>query len=330
MGTQKPAYVLPMLMQAAKELPDPERWQYEIKWDGFRLIAVKRAEGVQLWSRNHKNLTKRFPEIAAAVKALKVRELVMDGEAVIFGPDGRPCFEKLQEGGKGACYMAFDLMNVNGEDLRMEPIEERRKRLAKLVLGQGVMFSAEVVGPREKLVENARALGLEGLVAKRRGSRYASTGKASRDWLKVRLRCEQEFVVGGYLPPLDKPSALLVGYFDRKRLKLASVVRHGYTEQVRRALAPALRTIDAEESPFERVFAGKGGRMAEAPSRDELAVARWVRPLLVVQVEFLEWTSRGLLRQPAFKGFRTDKEAEQVRRELAPRERETARVRRPR
>jgi len=281
-------------------------------------MAIKDGRSVTLWSRNQKNLTARLSGIVESIRSLSAKRVVIDGEVTAFGADGLPLFERVQQRSHEAVLMSFDLLHLDGEDLLSRPIEERRARLQEAIRGTGVLFSGEIVEQPGKLLTKARKKGLEGIVAKRRGSVYSSTGRPSADWVKVKLRREQEFVVGGYLPPAGAPAGLVVGYYDKMGLKFASCVKNGMPG-TDRELGRDLRAAEIGECPFAEVRRGRGGSFGEGMSEEDFARVRWVQPLVVVQVRFTEWTSRGLLRQASYRGRRFDKNPSDVRREIPPR-----------
>ncbi len=294
------------------KMPDEEavlhrgEWVYERKLDGLRGIAVRQGNRVELWSRNHLSFGSRFPDLLAALARIPVPEFVLDGEIVAFAGE-RTSFQLLQGGPTGGgqpVYVAFDLISLLGRDTTPVPLDERRELLRAALGGSGgrVRVSEQLTGEPAQLLELACRSGWEGLVAKRRSSLYRS-GR-SGDWRKLKCSARQELVVGGWTDPSGTRTgfgALLVGYHDGDRLVYAGKVGTGFDEATLRRLHRRLTDLATGETPF-----------TDAPRvRD----AHWVRPDLVAEVEFSEWTRDGRLRHPRFLGLRPDKDARDVRRE---------------
>jgi bifunctional non-homologous end joining protein LigD len=289
--------------------PAGDEWLHEIKHDGYRIVARVDEGEVQLVSRNGKDWTKEFPQVARAVSRLPVGTALLDGEVAAVLPDGRTSFQALQrrsEKSTPLVYYAFDLLHLDGWDLRAVKLVERKEVLRRLLeAGPDVLrFSDHVRGQGPAFFEQARAAGLEGVISKRADAPYRE-GRGF-DWLKAKCRLSQEVVIGGFTPPSDgRPSigALHVGFHDDGQLVYAGKVGSGFSE---RLLADLLRRLEArrrETSPF-----------ASVPP-DMQRGARWVEPDLVAQVEFTEWTDEGRMRQPVFLGLRDDREARHVVRE---------------
>jgi bifunctional non-homologous end joining protein LigD len=275
----------------------------EVKYDGFRALAGLSAGRVTLQSRNALDLTHRFPSVATALQGIVAGEAVLDGEIVSAG-EGGSGFQALQGASAGARYVVFDLLWLDGQDLRSRPLEERRELLESLLAGApaAVEPAEEVVGPIASAMTRARREGWEGVVAKRRGSTYQ--GRRSRDWLKVKVTASQEFAIVGYTPiTTGAPAvgALLVAVREGRRFVYAGKVGTGYTDALRRELYRRLED--------DRVAAPE---VAGAP---RMRTARWVKPRLVAEVAFTEWTADGKLRHPSFKRLRDDKRPEDAVRE---------------
>ncbi len=225
----------PMLATSASELPRGDAWTYEVKWDGYRAVAVKSAHGVQLISRNQKNLTNDYPAIARAVAALPVREATLDGEIVAVDANGHPSFQALQHRGASGLpvvYYAFDLLELEGESLLRKPLDERRRRLKTVVRDSHVLLSDVLPGSPQHIEREIRKLRLEGVIAKRRDSVYRP-GERSHAWVKVKFSPRQDLVIGGYRPSAANFDSLLVGYFDKRKLYFAGKVRAGFTPHTR-------------------------------------------------------------------------------------------------
>lgn len=303
-------FVEPMKALAVTAIPGGRAWRLEIKFDGYRVLAAIEGRKVTLWSRNRRELNDDFPEIAADLRDRHRGSLLIDGEIVALDPAGRSRFQLLQQRDTGPArgtlrYYVFDLLEADGRSLLGEPIETRRAELERLLaVGRGMVRLSPVfqVSPEELLVE-VRRKGLEGIVAKAPGSRYEA-GRRSGSWLKCRVANEQEFVIGGFTPPQGSRQhfgALLLGYHERKQLRFAGKVGTGFDAarlgELQRLLAKRVR----KESSFTPVPPLKG--------------ARWVRPELVCQIRFAEWTDDGRLRHPVYLGLRKDKPASAVVRE---------------
>jgi bifunctional non-homologous end joining protein LigD len=313
--------IKPMLAKAVAELPRGGEWTYEVKWDGYRLIAIKEGPHVRLLSRSQHDLTADFPSIARAVAALPVKAAVFDGELVALDKTGRPSFTGLQErhrhiktGNRYAlAYFVFDLLSVNGQSWTRRPLAERRRRLTSVVRGDVVLLSVPLPGSVEDITRCVRRMGLEGVVAKRRGSRYES-GERSSDWQKIRFSPRQEFVVGGFVPSGKSFDSLLVGYFSPEGgLRYAGRVSEGFTTRTRAVLAWAMRR--RPECPFTDLPHDTGRRKHPWDQRvtaSDMAGCQWVLPHMVIEVAYLGWARHGLLRQGRFVGIREDKAAAEV------------------
>ena len=306
-----------MLATPAQSLPVGPQWTYEVKWDGYRAIAVKDPRGVKLLSRNQKDLTRDFPAAAAAIGKLSVPDVALDGEIVALDATGRPSFQALQHralAGLTIVYYAFDLLRLNGEDLRAEPLEERRSRLAAVADRSSILLSDALPGSVDRIEREVRQLGLEGIVAKKRGSRYRP-GLRTKDWLKVKFSPRQEFVVGGYRPGGDTFDSILVGYYRGRDLLFASKVRAGFTPHTRAELFRRIAGREIRRCPFANLpNAENRGRWGEGITADDMSTLQWVKPALVVEVSFVEWTNGNLLRHASVAGIRDDKRPSAVTR----------------
>jgi bifunctional non-homologous end joining protein LigD len=303
-------------------------WRTEIKFDGYRALAVLRDGDVELWSRNEKPLTADYPEVAAALRRVRCKSAVLDGEIVALDPEGRSRFQLLQQRGMTLGsrppihFYLFDLLQLNGESWMSSPIEERRKALEKL-LGKaaGVVRLSPVFEIEPKLVlDEARRQGLEGIIVKQPGSLYEA-GRRSGAWLKHRLSNEQEFVIGGFTPPGGSRKyfgAILVGYYDGKgKLQYAGKVGAGFNGALLASLHGEFGKRRVDISPFEGLPRGRS-RWGLGMTAAVMRTVTWIKPQLVAQIRFSEWTEDGLLRQPVFLGLRRDKPAREVVRETAP------------
>jgi bifunctional non-homologous end joining protein LigD len=311
----------PMLATPARGLPGGGEWLYEVKWDGYRALGYVRGGEATLVSRNRNDLTGRFPGVAKALAlAARSPECVVDGEVCALDADGRPSFSAMQQGGAQLVYAVFDVLEVDGEPVVGLPLEERRSRLEALIdeSRKTVQLSA-VFDDGEALYETALEQGLEGVVAKRRGSAYKQ-GKRTRDWLKLKTRERQEFVICGYTRGQGRRAgrfgSLVLGTYRGAGLEWAGNCGSGFTERDVDELLARLEPLRVRESPLRVV-----PRMAKVRKGG----VAWVEPRLVCEVEFAEWTHDGHLRAPSFQGLREDKPAREVHRET-PVEVETGRV----
>ena len=282
-------------------------WVNEEKYDGYRALAYVDGKGARLYSRNRKPLTASFPEVAKALAELPGRPFVLDGEVVAFDRRGVSRFQLLQQRETGASirpvFAAFDCLQLGGVSLLDRPLSERRKALEAIVpAGRGTVFrSRRVTRDGIGAYAAARERGWEGILAKREDSPYRP-GLRSRDWLKVKVRKESEFVIGGYTRPAGSRShfgAILVGLYNGPGLRYAGKVGTGFSEKVLADLAGRMRRLAAVKSPFVSPPAEKG--------------ASWIRPELVAQIAFGEWTGDGRLRQPVYLGLRRDKKPRECR-----------------
>jgi bifunctional non-homologous end joining protein LigD len=308
---------LPKQLQLAllvDEAPDGDEWLHEQKFDGYRIIAELDGRKLRLLSRRFNDWTAQFPTVVDAVAALPVKSIVLDGEVAVVMPDGRTSFQALQNafGRRDAniVYFVFDVLQLDGEDLTKLPLEDRKRRLVKLLAKkQGVIrYSDHVVGNGDAFFKLACKKGLEGIVSKRRDSLY--TPGRGKTWVKTKCLMRQEFVIAGYTDPEGARThigALLVGYYEDGKLMYGGKVGTGFTMKdlvdIKRALSP----IETATSPFSP----EPPRAWTGPNR------HWVTPMLVAEVVFSEWTNDGRLRHPSFQGLRADKPAAEIVREQA-------------
>lgn len=320
-GLPRVKWIEPMKATLAKSPPEGNDWLYELKWDGFRAIVLKNGEEVELISRNHKALTAEFPEIRDAVARLPVNTALIDGEICALDPHGRPAFQLLQTRGVSAerptiRLYAFDLLHVDGRDLKSQPLTERKHALQELLKNapDEIRNSAALEGDVDNLLAHVRELGLEGLIGKQRDSPYLP-GVRTSAWLKLKVANEQEFVIGGYTPPQGTRSrfgSLVVGYYKGEKLRFAGKVGTGFDQAALRSLHARMQELRIVECPFADLPRKTRGKWVQAMSPSEVRRCTWVRPELVCQVRFAEWTHDGSLRQPVYLGLREDKAAREV------------------
>jgi bifunctional non-homologous end joining protein LigD len=308
-----PDWIAPQLAQLVDAAPAGEGWVHEIKFDGYRMLCHVNKGRCTIHSRNRKEWTTQLPRLAAAMARLPVDNAWVDGEVIVPDESGRSSFQALQNAfaGQGAeklAYYAFDLLYVNGHDLREVPLLARKQVLRQIVPGgEGVVrYSDHVQGEGATFFREACNVGLEGIISKRADSAYR--GLRGRDWLKIKCEQRQEMVIGGWTDPQGSRfgfGALLLGYHDeRGRLRYAGKVGTGFDEKMLQSLTQELRKRATDKSPF-----------ADPPTGAEGRRAHWVKPELVAEVRFTEWTRDNTLRHPAFIGLRKDKAAKDVVRE---------------
>jgi bifunctional non-homologous end joining protein LigD len=305
-----------MLATLSTEMPKGKTWVYEEKYDGIRTLAARREGGIRLWSRTLKDLTADFASVTRALDELRVPDAILDGEVVVFDREGVSRFQLLQRRGMGGAlaYAIFDVLELDGRPLLRMPLRDRRALLEEIVPSRrGVLMRSRRLsrlGPRARGASagskwdplgEARARGWEGVIAKDETSPY-EPGKRTRSWLKIKVRKEAEFVIGGFTPPEGSRAAfgsLILGMYEGDRLRYVGRVGTGFTADTLRDLSAKMRPLIVAKSPFD--------------PQPTVKDATWVRPRLVAQIAYQEWTSDDRLRQPAFLGLRTDKPAREVR-----------------
>ena len=326
-----PDRIEPMLATlGTRAFSDPD-WLYEIKWDGYRVQAVVRDGAVKLWTRSLKDAETYFGNLLSPPTWIDAREAIVDGEVVALDDDGRPDFSLLQERitqrrGPGAAatrkqpgalvYEVFDLLYLDGRSLLGVPLEDRKRLLRSVLRESGrVRYASHVVGEGEAFMAAAEAQGLEGVVAKLRRSRY-EPGKRTPAWLKLKIRPEQELVVGGWTPGEGNArdlGAVAVGVYDGDQLRFAGKVGSGFTAATRRRLLAAMRPLVTDEPPFDPPpppdFRGRWG--------GDLKGITWIRPELVIRAEIGGWTRDGHVRQTSFKDVEVGRDPRLVVREVA-------------
>jgi DNA ligase D-like protein (predicted ligase) len=269
----KAGFVPPMLAKLIRALPEGPGWSLEVKFDGYRIEAIKNGSEVRLQSRRDSDFTKRFASVARAVSKINATTAVLDGEVVAVDSSGQPSFQMLQNRARPAgwylVYYAFDLLHLNGKDLRFLPLRERRSALEKVLEGSGVRFSASLDCTPDVLIEVAKKHHMEGVVAKRLDSVYES-GERSGAWRKLPLKPKGEFVIGGYRLDRGTLELLLVGYYEEGKLSFAGKVRQGLNPENRAALLKGLMPIRTPKCPFSNVPNSRSGHWGEGVTADQM------------------------------------------------------------
>jgi bifunctional non-homologous end joining protein LigD len=320
----KPRFIEPMKARLSEKPPTAGDWIYELKFDGFRLLAIREGKSVELKSRNKNDLSARFSDLLDPLRALPAREFVLDGEAVALDDEGRSSFQCLQaremEAVKRPIYLyLFDILQLNGKDLTSLPLHARKAILQKLCADAGdpLRFSGELGSEPEKLLAEVKRLGLEGIIGKLRDSVY-EPGRRSGAWLKIKSVNEQEFVIGGYTPPQGARQyfgALLVGYYEKKKLLFAGKVGTGFDTKMLAMLYKRFKKEERDNCPFADLPSKQGGQWVQGITPGMMRKMHWLNPVLVAQIKFGEWTRDLKLRQPVFLGLREDKKPSDVVRE---------------
>jgi bifunctional non-homologous end joining protein LigD len=318
-----PQFVEPMKAQLVSRLPSGPEWLFEIKFDGVRALALKKDQQVTLISRSGKDLGAKYNSIVDALQHLPADQVVLDGEVVAVDNQGRSAFQLLQSyqsaGTKPPLlYYVFDILQFNGKSLVKLPLWRRKELAEKLIDGAHpqVRFSGNIQANSARLVKAMQAQGLEGLVAKKRESSY-EPGRRSGAWIKFKWTNQQEFVIGGYTRPQGARShfgAILVGYYHGKNLLFAAKVGTGFNEQTLHELYGKFQKLAATKCPFSNL-PEKGPALTAGLSWSDMKRCSWIRPELVCEVRFAEWTRDHHLRQPAYLGLREDKSPSAVVRE---------------
>jgi len=309
----QPDWIAPQLATLVDSMPSNGNWLHEIKYDGYRILCCIRGGKVTLYTRHANDWTAKLRAQADSIAALGVKNAWLDGEVVVFTDEGKTDFQALQNAFDSSfsgpiVYCLFDLLYLEGYDLRSMALVERKRLLSSLIGqyradGESLLrYSDHIEGRGSEVLAEACRRGLEGLIAKRADLPYRS-GR-TRSWLKIKCEQRQEFVIGGFTEPAGSRrgfGALLVGYYEGVRLRYAGKVGTGYSEATLRRLHGTLAAREQPHAPF-----------VNPPTGTEARGVHWVKPELVAEVRFAEWTKEGILRQPSFQGLRTDKSAREI------------------
>jgi bifunctional non-homologous end joining protein LigD len=300
----------PMKAQLVEKPFDDDRWLFEVKWDGIRLISFIDDGKVSLQTRAGRIVDAEYPQLQAISRLVNARQAVLDGEVVVLDEEGRPSFQLLQNRGKEEhpmLYVVFDIVYFDGQRLFKVPLEDRKRLLRDIVRDSGVLkYSDHLLGQGMAFFKAAQQKRLEGIVAKLRDSTY-QPGVRSSAWLKIKAHLQQEVVIGGFTEPRASRKyfgALLVGVYEDGKLVYTGHVGGGFDEKTLAELYKLMKPLIVKQSPFS----GTPPRGNEKPT--------WVKPVLVAEVKFAEWTRDGVMRQPVFLGVRDDVDPREVRRGL--------------
>ena len=312
-------FIEPMLLLRTEKLPEGPDWQVELKLDGYRALAIKSGGKIHLRSRNDNDFNARYPGIVKALAKMP-DDTVIDGEVVALDEEGRPSFNTLQNFGSAGAplhFFIFDLLILEGRDVMSECLTKRRKLIEKCVLpklADPIRYSPILEGSLMDLISSVKAQGLEGLVAKRRDSKYEH-GLRTGAWQKMRVNKGQELVIAGYTPSPKNFDALVIGYYDGPNLIYAARTRNGFTPASRVELFKKLKPLEIKECPFSNLPEKKAGRWGAGLTAAKMTECRWLKPVLVGQFEFVEFTPEGHLRHSKFISLRDDKKPKDVMRE---------------
>jgi DNA ligase D-like protein (predicted ligase) len=309
------AFIEPMECLAVTKIPDDPAWLYEVKLDGYRALAVNSNGTVNLFSRRRNSFNRQYPLVYKALSDLPENS-VIDGEIVALDEKGRPDFNLLQHYAKQASrihYFVFDLLVYKDQDLTPLPLIERREimRSALPFRSSPIRIAEYFETSAQNMVTAARGQGLEGVIAKRKSSFY-EPGHRSGSWVKFRLNRGQELVVGGYTPGAHGLDSIIVGYYREHDLIYVARVRNGFVPASRRQVFEKLCPVVIPNCPFTNLPEEGRSRWGVGLTAEDMKQCVWVRPQLVVQIEFLEWTEGDHLRHAKFAGLRVDKDADTV------------------
>src|ERR1700674_197496 len=315
---RKAEFIEPMECLPVTKLNDSVQWTYEIKFDGYRAIAVKSGQTINLFSRRCMSFNSHYPYLVEALADLP-DGTVVDGEVCALDDAGRPNFNLLQQFRSGAsriCYFIFDLLVCNDRDLTKLPLVERRKLLNLLKLkSERIRISEQFEVPANDILVAVREQKLEGVVAKRKDSSYEA-GKRSGSWIKYRVNRGQELVIGGYIPGAHGFDSLIVGYYQGKDLMYVARVRNGFVPALRRQVFERIRHLTSPTMPFANLPDTHKSRWGDELTAEKMKKCVWLRPEAIVQVEFLEWTGADRLRHSKFVALRDDKNPRTIVKEI--------------
>ena len=314
------SFIEPMECLVVPKLHDGSQWIFEIKLDGYRALGIKSDHDVRLLSRRNNSFNRQYPLIVEALSELP-EETIVDGEVVALDESGKPDFNLLQNFRSAASrihFFVFDLLIYQGRDLTRLPLIERREimRSALKFKSPRIRISDYVEASSTDMLRAVRQQGLEGIIGKRKDSLY-EPGKRSGAWIKYRVNCGQELVIGGYVPGPHGLDSIIVGYYKGDDLIYVARVRNGFVPASRRQVFEKLRSLVTPECPFVNLPETHRSRWGKGLTAEDMKKCVWVRPELVAQIEFLEWTDSDHLRHSKFAGLREDKDPRSVGKEHA-------------
>lgn len=310
-------FTLPMECLPVARIPEGEDWIYELKLDGYRAQAIRDSKGVRVLSRNGKDLTKKYPLLVRGLNDAIAADTALDGELVAFDDAGLPSFNALQNATRetNVVFFAFDVLVSEGQDVKMLPLRARKDILSRIFHANGhVQLSEHFRGPSAKFIEGVKKISGEGVIAKRLDSPY-QPGRRSGSWSKKRMNIGQEFVIGGFTLGGNGIDALVVGYYEGGKLIYAARVRAGLVPASRRDLYGLLKPHIDKTCPFANLPEATSGRWGQGLTAAKMRECVWVKPRLVANFEFLEWTDSNHVRHIKFVTLRSDKDSLTVVRE---------------
>jgi DNA ligase D-like protein (predicted ligase) len=314
---QTARFIEPMECLPGEHIPEGDLWTYELKLDGYRIEAVKTGGKVTLYSRRGTDLSNRFEYVASALASLP-DETVIDGELVALDEQGKPNFNLLQNSRSAESHImfyAFDVLVRRGEDLIKQPLSKRREILATTVKPHDHVDISQVSNQTAKeMLAFVKGHGLEGIIAKRGDSIY-EPGRRSGLWVKKRLNLSQEFVIGGYIPSHLGVDSIAIGVYRGKDLHYAARVRAGFVPLTRHQVFERIKSLETSKCPFVNLPEKDAGRWGQGLTAEKMKECVWVKPRILAEIDFLEWTGADHLRHTKFVGLRDDKDPHAVIRE---------------
>jgi DNA ligase D-like protein (predicted ligase) len=314
---QTARFIEPMECLPGEHIPEGDLWTYELKLDGYRIEAVKTGGKVTLYSRRVTDLSNRFEYVASALASLP-DETVIDGELVALDEQGKPNFNLLQNSRSAESrimFYAFDVLVRRGEDLMKQPLSKRREILATTVKPHDHVGISQVSNQTAtEMFTFVKSHGLEGIIAKRTDSMY-EPGRRSGLWVKHRINLSQEFVIGGYIPSHLGVDSIVIGVYRGKDLHYAARVRAGFVPLTRRQVFERIKSLETSKCPFVNLPEKDAGRWGQGLTAEKMKECVWVKPRILAEIDFLEWTGADHLRHTKFVGLRDDKDPHAVIRE---------------
>ncbi|HTF69712.1 MAG TPA: non-homologous end-joining DNA ligase [Edaphobacter sp.] len=310
-------FIEPMECLPVEKIPEGDLWTYELKLDGYRIEAVKSGGKVTLYSRRGTDLSQRFEYVASALASLP-DETVIDGEIVALDEQGKPNFNLLQNFRSAKSHImlyAFDVLVHRGKDLTKTMLSKRREILTSTIQPHDHVGVSQVSNQRlEEMLAFVKSHGLEGIIAKRADSVY-EPGRRSGLWVKHRINLSQSFVIGGYVPSHLGVDAIVIGFYRDKQLHYAARVRAGFVPLTRRQVFERIKPLETAKCPFVNLPEKDAGRWGQGLTAEKMKECVWVKPRIVAEVAFLEWTGANHLRHTKIVGLRDDKDPARIVRE---------------